>query len=45
MEQMDYTTKKEDSLQQLRNLCDLRGYSVQTKKAYVFYTKRYLEFC
>ncbi|MBI5798136.1 tyrosine-type recombinase/integrase [Candidatus Woesearchaeota archaeon] len=45
MEQLDYTLKKEAYLQELKDLCDLKGYSPQTKKAYVFHTGKFLDFC
>ena len=45
MGQLGYTFKTEECLQELRNSCDLWGYSPQTKKAYAYHTRKYLEFC
>ena len=42
---MDSKKTKEDYLTELANLCELRGYSKQTKKTYTYHTKKFLEFC
>ncbi len=41
---MDYTLNIEKYLEEVRKICILRGYSYETKKAYVFHVKKFLEF-
>jgi len=42
---MDSTNANEEYLKELSDLCDLKGYSKQTKKSYLFHTSRFLKFC
>ncbi len=42
---MDYTKTKEDYLKELQELCVLKGFSVQTKKTYLFQVEKFLNFC
>lgn len=45
MEELDYPLKKKAYLQEISDLCDLKGYSPQTKKAYVYHIGKFLDFC
>ena len=42
---MNSTKTKEEYLNELQNLCKLRGYSQQTKKSYLFHVNSFLKFC
>ena len=42
---MDSTKSNEEYLNELRNLCELKGYSKQTRKSYIFHVWKYLKFC
>ncbi|MFH1326709.1 MAG: site-specific tyrosine recombinase/integron integrase [archaeon] len=41
---MNYTNKKEKYLNELENLCILRGYSKQTIKSYIYNVRKFLRF-
>ncbi|MBS3162349.1 tyrosine-type recombinase/integrase [Candidatus Woesearchaeota archaeon] len=43
--QMDSTKTKEEYLKELHELCKLKGYSLQTKKSYLFHVGKFLKFC
>ena len=42
---MNSTNTNENYLKELSNLCDLKGYSRQTRKSYLFHVNKFLKFC
>jgi site-specific recombinase XerD len=42
---MDSTNANENYLKELSELCDLKGYSRQTRKSYLFHVSCFLKFC
>ncbi|MFH1972545.1 MAG: site-specific tyrosine recombinase/integron integrase [archaeon] len=41
---MDYNILKEEYLQKVKDLCNLKGFSKQTEKAYTFHITKFLDF-